>query len=85
METALEQNLAIRAAEESYKGEQQGRKAALSAFGPGFGTGYDYDRRQHGVGSAGRLQDKELFTWRVYLSQNVFAGLPCWPSINKRR
>jgi outer membrane protein len=74
VETALERNFAIRAAEESYKGEQQGRKAALSAFGPGLGTGYDYDRRQHGVSSSGSLQDKELFTWRVYLTQNVFAG-----------
>jgi outer membrane protein len=74
VETALERNFSIRAAEEGYKGEQQSRKAALSSFGPGLGTGYDYDRRQHGVSSSGSLQDKELFTWRVYLSQNVFAG-----------
>lgn len=74
VETALERNFTIKAAEESYKGAQAGTKSSRGAFGPVLGTGYDYDRRQHEVSSAGRLQDKELFTWRVYLQQNVFAG-----------
>lgn len=74
VKTALERNFSVKAAEEGFKGAQQGARAARSAFGPVLGTGYDYDRRQHGVSSTGRLQDKELFTWRVYLNQNVFAG-----------
>lgn len=74
VETALERNFSLKAAQEGHKGAEQGRKAAVSAFAPALGTGYDYDRRQHGRSSAGSLQDKELFTWRVYLSQNVFAG-----------
>lgn len=74
VETALERNFTIRAAEAGYEGAKSGRRAARSAFGPVLGTGYDYDRRQHGVSNAGRLQDKELFTWRVYLNQNVFSG-----------
>jgi len=74
VETALERNFTIKAAEEGYKGAQASTKSRRSAFGPVLGTRYDYDRRQHGVSNAGRAQDKELFTWRVYLSQNVFAG-----------
>ncbi|MDL2291505.1 TolC family protein [Desulfovibrio sp. OttesenSCG-928-F20] len=71
---ALERNFSVEAAKESRLAAEEGRKASRSAFGPVFGTGYDYDRRQHGVSSAGRLQDKELFTWRLSLTQNVFSG-----------
>ena len=74
VETALERNFSIKAAEESFKSAQSGRSAARSAFGPVIGTDYDYERRQHGISSAGRAQDKELYTWQVYLNQNVFAG-----------
>ena len=74
VETALERNFTVKAAEEGYKGAQAGTRSQRGAFGPVLGTRYDYDRRQHGVSNAGRAQDKELFTWRVYLSQNVFAG-----------
>lgn len=74
VETALERNFSITATEEGHKSAMHGRSAARSAFGPVLGTEYDYERRQHGVSRTGSLQDKELFTWRVYLSQNVFAG-----------
>lgn len=74
VETALERNFSVKAAEAGHKGAQSGVKAARSAFGPVLGTGYDYTRRQHGVSSSGSLQDKELFAWRVFLKQNVFAG-----------
>lgn len=74
VETALERNLTITAAEEEHKSRLHGRSAAKSAFGPVLGTGYDYERRQHNVSSSGSLQDKELYTWRAYLNQNLFAG-----------
>ena len=74
VETALERNFTIRAAEDGYRGTQAETQSRRGAFGPVLGTRYGYDRRQHAVGSGGRAQDKELFTWRVYLSQNVFAG-----------
>lgn len=72
--TALDRNFAVKAAEEGHKGAQAGTKSSRGAFGPVLGAGYDYDRRQHGADSRGRFQDKELFTWRAYLTQNVFAG-----------
>ena len=74
VETALERNFSITAAEEDLKSRQHGRSASISAFGPVLGTGYDYERRQHGATRTGSLQDKELYTWRVFLNQNVFAG-----------
>ena len=74
VETALERNFSVTAAEEEHKSRMHGRRAATSAFGPVLGTAYDYERRQHGVSRSGSLQDKELYTWRVYLNQNVFAG-----------
>ena len=74
VETALERNFTIKAAEAGHKGSREGTRAARSAFGPVVGTGYDYNRRQHAMGSSGRLQDKELFAWRVSLEQNVFSG-----------
>lgn len=74
VETALERNFTIKAAEAGHKSAQEGTKAARSAFGPVLGTGYDYNRRQHSVSPTGSLQDPELFTWRVSLTQNVFSG-----------
>lgn len=74
VETALERNFTITAAEEEHKSRQHGRSAARSAFGPVLGTGYDYERRQHGVSRTGSLQDRDLYTWRAYLNQNLFAG-----------
>ena len=74
VETALDRNFTIKAAEAGHKSAQEGTKAARSAFGPVLGAGYDYTRRQHGISSTGSLQDKELFAWRTYLTQNVFSG-----------
>jgi outer membrane protein len=74
VETALERNFTVRAAEERYRGAQAATQSRRGTFGPVLGTRYDYDRRQHEVASGGRAQDKELFTWRVYLRQSVFAG-----------
>lgn len=83
VETALERNFTIQAAEEDHKSAQHGTRAARSAFGPVLGTGYDYDRRQHKHGTAGRLQDRELFTWRAYLNQNLFAGFATLADLQK--
>ncbi|MDL2266559.1 TolC family protein [Desulfovibrio sp. OttesenSCG-928-G15] len=71
---ALERNFSVKAAEAGLEGAASGTSARRSAFGPVLGTGYDYDRRQHGRSSSGSAQDKELFTWRTYLTQNVFSG-----------
>ena len=54
---------------------EAGRKAARGAFGPSLGTGYEYQRRQHRVApGATREQDKDLFTWRLWLRQIGFSG-----------
>lgn len=74
VETALDRNFTIKAAQAGHKSAREGTRAARSAFGPVLGAGYDYLRRQHGVSSTGSLQDKELFAWRASLSQNVFSG-----------
>ncbi len=74
VETALERNFSISAAESGYKSAQEGFKASRSAFGPVLGTGYDWERRQRDKSPSGSSQDKELFTWRASLTQNVFAG-----------
>ena len=74
VETALERNFTIKAAEAGHKSAQEGTKASRSAFGPVLGTGYDYNRRQHSRSPSGAGQDKELFGWRVYLTQNLFSG-----------
>lgn len=71
---ALERNFSVKAAEAGLAGAASSVSAKRSAFGPVLGTGYDYDRRQHGRSSSGSAQDKELFTWRTYLTQNVFSG-----------
>jgi outer membrane protein len=72
--TALERNFTIQAAAEARKAASSGVSSARSSFGPVLGSGYAYDRRQHNRESSGRAVDKELYTWRVYLNQNLFAG-----------
>jgi outer membrane protein len=72
--TALERNFTIQAAIEGREAAQSGVASARGAFGPVLGSGYAYDRRQHNRESGGRAVDRELYTWRVYLNQNLFAG-----------
>lgn len=72
---ALEENFTVQTAKEAAKAAESGRQAARGAFGPSLGTTYGYERRQHRVApGATREQDKDLFTWRLWLRQNVFAG-----------
>jgi outer membrane protein len=72
---ALEENFTISAARDAAMAAESGRKAARGAFGPSLGATYEYQRRQHRYAAgAAREQDKDLFTWRVWLRQNVFSG-----------
>ena len=81
---ALKENFTISSAEEAAMAAESGRKAARGAFGPSLGTSYEYERRQHRVApGATREQDKNLFTWRVWLRQNVFAGFATLNSYQK--
>ena len=72
---ALRENFTITAAGDAAMAAESGRQAARGAFGPSLGTTYEYQRRQHRMApGATREQDKDLFTWRLWLRQNVFAG-----------
>lgn len=72
---ALEENFTVSAAQDAAMAAESGRKAARGAFGPAFGSSYEYQRRQHRVApGATREQDKDLFTWSIWLRQNVFSG-----------
>ncbi|MDR2124087.1 MAG: TolC family protein [Desulfovibrio sp.] len=72
--TALDRNFTIQAATEARAAAGSGVSSARSSFGPVLGSGYAYDRRQHNRESSGRAVDRELYTWRAYLNQNLFAG-----------
>lgn len=72
---ALRENFTIGAAGETAQAAESGRKVARGAFGPSLGGTYDYERREHGYNLGRRSeQDKDLFTWGIWLRQNVFSG-----------
>jgi len=72
---ALKENFTISAAREGATAAESGRKAARGAFGPSLGTTYGYERRQHRVPpNSSTERDKDLFTWSIWLQQNVFEG-----------
>ena len=72
---ALTENFTIAAAKDAAMAATSGLDAARSAFGPSLGTSYEYQRRQHNYApGATREQDKDLFTWKIWLRQNVFSG-----------
>ncbi|MDR3074060.1 MAG: TolC family protein [Deltaproteobacteria bacterium] len=72
---ALKENFTVSAAAHGAEAAESGRKAARGAFGPSLGTTYGYERREDrfALGTA-REQDKDLFSWKLWLRQNVFAG-----------
>jgi outer membrane protein len=74
VETALEDNFTIKAAEAGHKGTQEGVKASRSVFGPVLGGRYEYSRRQRSLSATGGAQDKELFAWRAFITQDIFSG-----------
>lgn len=74
VETALHNNFTISAAASDHKASVEGLRSSRSAFGPVLSTGYDYQRYQRDRTMSGQDQDKDLFTWRISLTQNVFAG-----------
>ncbi len=81
---ALEENFTISSAKEAAMAAESGRMAARGAFGPSLGGSYEYERRQHRIpAGATREQDKDLFTWRIWLRQNVFAGFETLNSYQK--
>ena len=71
---ALERNFTITAADAASQAAESGTKSARGAFGPVLGTGYGLERRQRDVSASGQLQDKDLYLWRVSLTQNIFSG-----------
>ncbi len=83
VERALEQNFTIVSAQATREAAEAGRKSARGAFGPVLGTTYAYEHRQHKPVSATIVQDNDLFTWTVYLRQNVFAGFATLASYQK--
>ncbi len=72
---ALSENFTVEAAKADTRGAAEGIKAARGAFGPALGTTYGYQKRQkkYAPGSATE-RDKDLFSWTVWLRQNVFSG-----------
>ncbi|CAK7009378.1 MAG: hypothetical protein DELT_00382 [Desulfovibrio sp.] len=81
---ALEENFSVQAAQEAAKAAESGRLSARGGFGPSLGSSYDYQRRQHRVAAgASREQDKDLFTWKLWLRQNVFSGFATLNSYQK--
>ena len=81
---ALEENFTVSAARDAAQAAESGRKAARGEFGPAIGSSYEYQLRQHRVApGATREQDKDLFTWRLWLRQNVFSGFATLNSYQK--
>ncbi|MDL2272345.1 TolC family protein [Desulfovibrio sp. OttesenSCG-928-I05] len=74
VERALEANFTIEAAEAGARAAEEGVKAARGAFGPALGTRYGWQQNQHKKDLNGKAVDDELYTWTVYLKQNVFSG-----------
>ena len=74
VETALERNFTVSAAESGAQAAESGARSARSAFGPVFSSTYGAERRQHDRTPSGNDQDRDLYTWQVALTQNVFAG-----------
>ena len=72
---ALTENFTIASARDTALAAESGRKVARGAFGPALGMSYNFQQRQHryAPGST-REQDRDLFTWRIWLRQNVFEG-----------
>ncbi len=72
---ALKENFTIEAAQATVRAAESGRKAARGAFGPALGTTYGYQRRQSRYAPGSTTErDKDLFSWTVWLRQNVFSG-----------
>ena len=81
---ALQENFTISAATAGAKAAESARKAARSSFGPALGTSYGYQRYQHQRAPGGtRDRDKDLYTWQVWLRQNVFSGFATLNSYQK--
>ncbi len=75
VERALRENFAIISAESGAAAAESYRKSARGSFGPALGTTYGYSKLQHKPKDVlGREKDDDLYTWTVWLRQNVFTG-----------
>ena len=81
---ALRENFTIEAAQAGARAAEEGQKAARGAFGPALGTTYGYQKRQYEYApGSGNKRDKDLFSWTIWLRQNVFAGFATLNSYQK--
>ncbi|MDR2160591.1 MAG: TolC family protein [Desulfovibrio sp.] len=74
VEAALERNFQVASARAGRQAAAAGTNASRSAFGPVFRTSYGLERRQRDLSPLGAAQDRDMASWTVSLTQNVFAG-----------
>jgi outer membrane protein len=74
VQTALERNFSVAAAQAGHQAAASETSASRSAFGPVFKTSYGMERRQYDRSPLGQSQDKELYAWSISLTQNIFSG-----------
>ena len=81
---ALEENFTISAAMSEAMASESGRKSVRGSFGPALGTTYGYQHYQHRkTAGSTRERDRDLYTWQVWLRQNVFSGFATLSSYQK--
>jgi outer membrane protein len=83
VERALQVNFAVSSARAGHAAAESFRKSTRSAFGPVLGTSYGYLNRQHKPMESLQYKDDDLYTWTVWLRQNVFAGFMTLNSYQK--
>ena len=74
VEKALKENFSIVSAQANTQAAESYQKSARGAFGPALGTTYGYTKEQHKPVVNGKEKDDDLYTWTVWLRQNVFSG-----------
>ncbi|MDR2503095.1 MAG: TolC family protein [Deltaproteobacteria bacterium] len=75
VERALAENFRIVAAEADVAATESSRKGSLSAFGPNLQTTYGASRQEHA--------NDDVYSWRLALTQNLFAGFSTLASYQK--
>ncbi|MDR2892211.1 MAG: TolC family protein [Deltaproteobacteria bacterium] len=69
---ALDENFSVRASEANLQAAENWRKSARGSFGPALGTSYGYSHMPND--GAAQMDDEDLYTWRVSLTQDLFSG-----------
>lgn len=75
VERALAENFKILSAEQDLDAGEQARRSALGAFGPSLGVSYGGSRLEH--------REEDEYSWRLALTQNLFAGFATLASYQK--